>query len=360
MRIGVVGVGKIGSLYSSYLRNAGHATLHVDPKIGTMSHGYSDILEIEKDVAESIDAWIISSPTATHLGVLDRVLHQNPRARVLIEKPVCGPSELDELAALTRRHPASRIRVNDVYGHSPAIGKLASAVQRLSADREIQKITIELTKNRIADDFAGRSVDEQYGDIGYEWFHVLSILKAVLRPTQHRDYLESDLEYCRITPEIREHLRAPGLPELELYSSARGRIAFSEHAAFAFHARAAQSEIASRRIPIGSELRYRFADVEVEGGARATLIFEHGFGRCRNYKNRHILYVRTHGEVHAETIRVNQLERGLLLQLGKLMRSGEGARTLYFAEHRRMARLRSAIYHRRGVSVTRPAEGSRV
>lgn len=350
MKVGIVGVGKIGSLYASFLRNAGHATLLVDPRAEAAK--YRALSELEVRTFSQIDAWIIASPTATHFSILQQILARNGRARVLIEKPVCAPSELHALDALRRSYVDARIMVSDVYGHSPAVLALAKSRRKMSTHLAVRKITVELTKNRVADSTSGRFVDFQYGDLGYEWFHLLSILRALLSPAEYSEYLANQLSRSCLSPEIRERTSIPGLPEIELYSSVRGRIGLPELGASGFEHPEIRAELESRHIARGSELRYRFADVELEGNVHATLIFEPGFGFGGDFKNRHNLVIRAGRHVEKKSIVGNQLSHALFSQLSQLCRRGGASFDLHLAEHRRMFEIKSAL-SARGESTTR-------
>ncbi|AUI61389.1 hypothetical protein [Amycolatopsis sp. BJA-103] len=331
----IVGLGKIGSLYAAWYGEAGH-------RIRTVDTGNSADWDRVARVPDpsGVDAWVVATPTATHLSVVGEILRIQPDARILLEKPACYPEDLAGLQRVIRRNPRARIIVNDVYSHSEAVRHFAESVRNLGEADPIKKITVEFTKNRELDVANGRFVDTQYGEAGYEGFHMLSILRAILPAEQYRTYLRT--VPMSVTAEMRVRTLAAGLPEIELYTSSTGTIAFAGLAGFAFSEGVSRSYLTPAVIPYGSEFRYRFADVELASGEHVTLVFEPFFDSEPDYKNLHVVNVRN--ATRRSVIAVNHFKEALLAQLELLHRIDEGTTAIRPAEHRFLAALGSAMF----------------
>ncbi|WP_194832935.1 Gfo/Idh/MocA family oxidoreductase [Nocardia sp. XZ_19_369] len=332
MRIVVIGAGMIGARHAAYFAQAGHQVSTVDQKAAADF----DRLALVPDPAE-VAAWVVATPTATHLPVLGEVLSYQRDARILLEKPACYPTEFADLTRLVRRYPRARIVVNDVYAYSAAVRRFTESVRQFRASDQIRKITIEFTKNRERDVANGRFVDTQYGEPGYEFFHMLSILRSVLPVDQYQTYLRT--VPISVTPEMRVCTSIPGLPEVEIYASSKGVIGFADLAGFAFSGDIAKDHIHRALIPYGDELRYRFADVEFASGRHVTLVFEPHYGVAVDYKNEHAVHIRDAASQHRFTVSGNHFKEALLIQLDLLCRTAVSTPPLRLPEHQFMADL---------------------
>jgi predicted dehydrogenase len=342
MTIVIVGAGKIGAHHAAAFRQAGHLVSTVDRRGDADWDRVAQVPE-----PSSVDAWVVATPTATHLSVICEILRRQPDARILLEKPACYPAELTELVRTIRRYPRARIIVNDVYSYSDAVRRFAESVREHSEFDPIRKITVEFTKNRELDVANGRFVDTQYGEAGYEGFHMLSILRAILPADAYQSYLYT--VPVSVTAEMRVRTLAANLPEIELYTSSSGAIAFADLAGFAFSADVVNDYIASSTVPYGVDLRYRFADVELDSGKHVTLVFEPFFGLEADYKNMHAVYVRGGGDVRGAAPRPqfvvsgNHFKEALLTQLNLLHQVEEGTTVIRPSEHRFLAALGWAV-----------------
>jgi hypothetical protein len=382
MRIAVLGAGATGARYATQLRADGHRVVVLDSAGSARSGGARSggfraaggpgsgpgpeaALGLGSVDPGMVDVWAVATPTPTRLGLLRGLLRLDPAARVLLEQPACSPADLPALADTAHAHPRARIAVNDVYGHSSAVRRFAEVVAAV-AEREpggdrMARITVEFTKNRERDVEHGRFVDTEYGAAGYEWFHMLSILRAILPPAGYAAYLGGTPE--QIAPEMRVVMNGrPGLPEIALHASTHGRIGFPGAACFAFSYPLARRRISRGHIPYGSELRYRFAEVEFVSGARVTLVFEPRYQTAKDYRNVHTVHVRDAAGAprggsaagwagraahRAYPLAVNQLREALAAQLAALTAPdrtpaagpADRAAGLRPAEHRHLAML---------------------
>lgn len=336
MKVAVVGVGAIGSRHAAYLRGVGHRVITVDCDRPADFSAVGDLT-----AASDVDAWIISTPTDTHLQVVGEILERTPAARMLVEKPVCEPRDLPRLEQFILDHQDACIVVNDVYEHSLAVRHFARLAHEYHNTDPIRKITVEFTKNRKLDADQGRFIDTSYGDVGYEWFHMLAVLRSLLPSTQYQQYLARRPPV--ITSEVRVRTPVSDLPEIELYASIEGEILFREPTSFAFTSPLVRDQISRGAIPYGSDLRYRFANVETRSGAMLTLVFEPHFGMEPDYKNRHTIHVRGTEVPHSLTVSGNQLHNALSVQLRKLVNGDPGTSQIRLPEHRHMSMLTEEI-----------------
>lgn len=306
--------------------------------------GAADAADVTEVAAPgSVDAWVVADPGPLHLPLVRRLLRLDPVARVLLEQPACPPRDLPALLRLLAEHPRARVAVNDIYAHSPAVHRFArilrSAVDSGPGDR-ITRITVEFTKNRDRDIARGRFVDAHYGAVGYEWLHMLAVVRAIVPRTEYERYLRTPP--ALVTPEMRVVGGGGDLPEIELYSSVHGRVGHPRAAGDSFSYSVARRRIALGRIPFGSELRYRFAEAVLASGARVTLVFEPGYQTGHDYKNTHAIHVRDGAGRHTEVVTGNHLRHALTAQLAALTAPSGGHRDLTglrLPEHHHLAAL---------------------
>lgn len=338
MKVAVIGPGAAGARCSALLRAEGHDVLTASSAGGPTASaagpfGVSGAGRPLRDgdpgavgdpgrVGDpaAVDAWIVAVPPPVRLPLLRRLLRLDPAARVLLEQPACPPGDLPVLLRLLASHPRARVLVNDIYGHSPAVRAFARVLREVAdferGDR-IARITVEFTKNRQRDIAHGRFVDTDYGTAGYEWLHMLAVVRAILPERAYEHYLRTPP--ALVTPEMRVvGGGGPRLPEIELYSSMRGRVGFPRIAGEFFRYPLARRRIARGHIPYGSELRYRFADVALASGTRVTLVFEPHYQTGQDYKNTHAIHVRDAAGHRTHLVAGNHLREALLDRLDAL------------------------------------------
>jgi hypothetical protein len=337
MKVAVIGLGAAGARCTAQLRADGHQVLTVAPSGADAADpaGLGD--------PAAVAAWVVAAPPPAHLALVRRLLRLDPAARILLEQPACPPQDLPALLRVLDTHPGARVIVNDVYAYSPAVRRFAGLVRAAEesgpGDR-IVRITVEFTKNRERDIARGRCVDPHYGAVGYEWLHMLAIVRSVLPRAEYERYLRTPP--ALVTPEMRMVSGGgPRLPEIELYASTHGRVGFPRIAGDAYSYPIGRRRIARGHIPYGSELRYRFADVAFASGARVTLVFEPGYQTALDYKNTHAVLVRDAGGHRTHPVVGNQLREALAAQLAALTDPGadQGLAGLRLPEHHHLAAL---------------------
>ncbi|WP_211591847.1 NAD-binding protein [Microbispora sp. H10836] len=180
----VVGYGAAGRLHAEILAAEGAALTILDPKhqdlpkdCRSFPHG---VTELPSAVTSGIGLWSVCCPTSDHLPVLRSILSQAPDARVLLEKPACQGHEIDAFAALLSSHRNARVVVTDQYRHARVLDILNGLIFTFEPNSPIDYVGIVFTKDRTADIAQGRFVDRFYGVLGYEWLHMLAVLRRLL------------------------------------------------------------------------------------------------------------------------------------------------------------------------------------
>ena len=182
----VVGYGIAGGLHAVILAADGAQLTILDPKHQDLPRAHQtfrrEVTELPDAVASAITLWSVCCPTADHLPVLRSILIRNPAARVLLEKPACQGHEISELASLLAAHPAARVLITDQYQHSTALPALAALIAAMEPGQPFDEISITFSKDRSSDISHGRFVDRSYGVLGYEWLHMLAVLRQLIPP----------------------------------------------------------------------------------------------------------------------------------------------------------------------------------
>ena len=81
--------------------------------------------------------------------------------------------------------------MNDQYQHATALSALSELIARIEPDEPVHQITVAFTKDRSADIATGRFIDRNYGVLGYEWLHMLAVLRRLLSAEQFDEYLRA-------------------------------------------------------------------------------------------------------------------------------------------------------------------------
>jgi predicted dehydrogenase len=213
----VVGYGTAGRLHSEILTASGMQVTAIDPKHYQDSDArvpvLASIADAEPAAGGQADIWSICTPTADHLPALRRILRLDPAARILLEKPACHGHEIGEFEALLEAHPRARVIVNDQYQHATALAELRGLIQKLEPGQRIRQVTITFTKDRRRDIEDGRFVDRSYGVLGYEWLHMLAVLRGILPGHLMHQYLTGDPLISDLYPSYDKRLFIASLSE---------------------------------------------------------------------------------------------------------------------------------------------------
>ncbi|MFB8352894.1 ABC transporter ATP-binding protein [Streptomyces niveus] len=232
VRLCVVGHGTAGDLHRSLLEELGYAVCVVDPA-PTVPVKDAPLFDTPEAARRSlrIDAWSLCTPTEHHLKGIQHLLSLEPGVRLLVEKPICRAGDLISLADLLTAHPRARLLVMDQYRHAVAVDRLLSVLAELPDRPRTSEIRIGFAKDRLPDIAAGRFVDRDHGVFGYEWLHMLALLRRMLPTTSYDAYMSADPRGNRLSvvthPDLvstsaLEQTRVGGV-EVELYSTICGR-----------------------------------------------------------------------------------------------------------------------------------------
>ncbi|WP_433259769.1 hypothetical protein ACQPYK_49250 (plasmid) [Streptosporangium sp. CA-135522] len=213
----VVGYGAAGRLHAQLLTDAGAQLTILDPKhqdlpkaYRTFRHGIDDL---PAAVAHGIGLWSVCCPTADHLPVLRSILRHDPHACVLLEKPACQGGEAQALTKLLAAHPDARVMVTDQYAHARALDTAIDLITAYEPHNPIRHIAITFTKDRSADIARGRFVDRSYGVLGYEWLHMLAVLRRLIPAESFAAYLAHHPEQATLRAVYDPHLFVSALTE---------------------------------------------------------------------------------------------------------------------------------------------------
>lgn len=229
MRHGIVGFGKIGQLIAAQIAQSDGSIVKIDPRFQGQfeaSNAYPSIEAVDDHLAQSIDCWFVCTPTETHHKVCETIIRRNPRAAILIEKPLCHKADLplfDRISALDR---PGYVRVDNHYIECRNI-KVAQAYLQDHPSHP-RRITIGFFKNRVHDELNGRSVDRELGMWGYEGFHMLTLLLEFLPDDAAQDYMANSgaSEYRSGVDPLRswvaEQTRLPSGLEISISTSVNG------------------------------------------------------------------------------------------------------------------------------------------
>ncbi|WP_053171358.1 hypothetical protein, partial [Streptomyces sp. SBT349] len=213
----VIGYGVAGRLHADILAPLAGDLIVLDPKHQDLPRQHRsfrhEVSDLAPSVAAGVDLWSVCAPTADHLPILRAVLDHNPAARVLVEKPACLPHEIDAFTDLLTRHPHARVVIGDQYRHATALTAFTRLIDQFEPDTRPGRIAISFTKDRSADIANGRFVDTEYGVLGYEWLHMLTVLAGVLPDPVMAAYLATDPATSRLSATYDPRLLVSGLTE---------------------------------------------------------------------------------------------------------------------------------------------------
>jgi len=190
----ILGYGVAGRLHGQVLAENGMTLDIIDPKHSgdtAVVHTVRTSLDA-LGTEQHVDLWSVCTPTGEHMPLLRQILARDPAARVLLEKPACHGHEIPEFERLLAAHPQTRLVVNDQYSHSAALDRLNTLISELEPDKPIDHVSVIFTKDRRPDVDTGRFVDRTYGVLGYEWLHMLAVVRRILPPNLFAQYLAAD------------------------------------------------------------------------------------------------------------------------------------------------------------------------
>ncbi len=272
LHICIVGYGVAGQLHHRLFAEIGLTARLVDLVAADPSGGpptYTQITDVPD--TSPIDLWSVCTPTDNHLATVKQILNREPRARIVIEKPLCRPSEISEIVKLMANYNESRIVVMNQYSYAKLPALLMAMLR--NTDQPLVNVKVAFSKDRREDVAAGRFVDSDYGVFGYEWLHMLAILGQILPPHIYRLYLDAaatgnELQLATdpklLVTAALQHVRLDGGCIVELFSTIVGN--------------ASQLQVPTppwtANFGYSAGSRQRLCQVEIGGQERFTIEFD--------------------------------------------------------------------------------------
>ena len=288
--VGVVGAhGHIGQLYRAVLESLGGVhVVGIDP-VGQQE--YEKVDAIDELEAKRFLLWIVCTPTAHHVQALSEILTVDPRARVLIEKPLCHDHDWWIFEALRQSNPHASIYLSDFYASSRVIRNISLLSDEHFPGQKPHTISIEFSKNRLSDEQSGRFVDDHYGAIGYEWFHILSVLRTLLGDDAFERYLTNPPALIRASSDraVLEVSVVPGLPLVRLFTSTDGSV---RHPREQFADETEPDYSRATRTMKSSALRHRIVQMHFEDGLVGARLEPIGEDSAYSPRNLHEITLR--------------------------------------------------------------------
>lgn len=234
-----IGYGHIAYWHEKKLSQLGVKTVGIiekdaDKNLLAKSHGFHVLAGYEEAIKFNPTFWDICTCTASHVATIEKIVQISPDANILVEKPICLLSQLDELKNVLKPF-RGRIIVNENYQVSQVTKVVREQINQLGL--EPTRIISEMTKNRSNDIAKGRFLDEEHFAFGYEGSHLIA---NVL--TLGKDYAPTIS--CGVTyqgmyvsyPTYKKYLPKQGSvkkcylsnndTEVTLYTSMEGKIGF--------------------------------------------------------------------------------------------------------------------------------------
>lgn len=172
----LIGYGRAGRIHHNCYPDCVSLVGIVDPELKELSPDvaiYDTIEEVSATAPEFVD---VATPTETHLDIASRVTERFPSASLLIEKPICKPTEIDRMEELATVRDAPTF-VQENYLTSKITAFVCSVLSFYNVN--IDKICMDFSKSRAMNRLGGRFVDTSWGTWGYEGPHMIALLQQV-------------------------------------------------------------------------------------------------------------------------------------------------------------------------------------
>lgn len=174
-----IGYGKVAKIHQQVFDSLKIPTIGI---IDNDIHKQEEALKAGQKVVYSYEEaaklnpffWDIAVDTQKHFLVLQKIIAQQHRAKILIEKPICYYSQIEQLQELLNNFKGL-LTVNENYASSTIVEVLQDIIYNKYKIIP-KKITVEFTKNRILNMSQGRFIDEELGILGYEGSHMIDIV----------------------------------------------------------------------------------------------------------------------------------------------------------------------------------------
>ncbi|OGG38040.1 hypothetical protein A2127_01720 [Candidatus Jorgensenbacteria bacterium GWC1_48_12] len=136
---------------------------------------FSDIASLPLGLLKEVDLWDICVPDESHYPMMKKLL-QMGFEKILVEKPICQPSQIPEMRKLLKRFSNAKICTEDTYASSLVVEIIRKICEKYQVFHP--SIVMEQSKNRMQDIVNGRFIDEELGVFALEVPHSLTAITA--------------------------------------------------------------------------------------------------------------------------------------------------------------------------------------
>jgi len=136
---------------------------------------FPDIASLSAELMEKVDLWDICVPDEGHYPMMKKILEMGFK-KILVEKPICQPSQIPAMRKLLEDFPGAQICVEETYASSEVVRIIREQSNKCGMIRP--KIWMEQSKNRMQDIINGRFIDKELGVFALEVPHSLTAVTA--------------------------------------------------------------------------------------------------------------------------------------------------------------------------------------
>ena len=235
-RVCIIGAGQISKIYTETLRQRFRLS-YVDPIFSgeAIPDRYACIDDVPVDVFRCFDYYVVSTPTDLHVDTVDEILRRNPRAHIIVEKPLASHRKFAALTLTLQRYPTCRILENCQYAQSSLIERILELIPEIrQRGHALRGVYIEMTKNRDLDNRNGRTRDRKYHLLGYEGPHMIALADELMRVLFQKNWtfgstircIGKDVRHTMALDEgtARFEICHPQLPRVQFHTTTTGDI----------------------------------------------------------------------------------------------------------------------------------------
>ncbi len=199
-----VGHGEAGQIHAAVGERLGIRTLAVvEPDVRKhqelANQGLRVVAHLDDALGLRPDYFDICAPTSHHADILEAIGAAQPKANILIEKPICDEGELDRVLHFSRRF-TGRLVVNEHYVSSTVLQAMRLEVSQRALT--IDRVVVESTKHRGLDFLKGRFKDESLGVLGYEGPHLIAVAEELGQKIDFSHVVDLDMDAIDLSESV--------------------------------------------------------------------------------------------------------------------------------------------------------------
>ena len=134
---------------------------------------FPDIASVPLELMEKVELWDICVPDESHLPAMRDILERDFK-KILVEKPICQPSQIPAMEKLLEDFTDAKICVEETYASSQVVATIRDMCEKYHIFHP--HIVMEQSKNRGQDIVNGRFIDKELGVFALEVPHSLSAI----------------------------------------------------------------------------------------------------------------------------------------------------------------------------------------